>query len=54
MKKYKFLEDVAIADIAYEAYGKNLNEVFENSAHAIFDLSADVRTVASKKNRAEP
>lgn len=49
MKKYKFLEDVAIADIAFEAYGKSLNEVFENSAHAIFELSANVKTIAAKK-----
>ena len=49
MKKYKFLEKVAIADIAYEAYGKNLNEMFENAALAIFELSADIKTVDAKK-----
>ena len=48
-KKYKFLEKVAIADIAYEAYGKNLNEMFENAAFAIFELSANLKTVDSKK-----
>ena len=48
-KKYKFLEDVAIADIAYEAYGKNLNEMFENSALAIFELSANIKTIDTKK-----
>ena len=48
MPKYKFLEDVAIADIAYEAYGKNLNELFENAAFAIFELSADVKTIDAK------
>ena len=47
--KYKFLEDVAIADIAFEAYGKNLNELFENAALAIFELSADVETVDAVK-----
>ena len=47
--KYKFLEDVALADIAYEAYGKGLNEVFENSAIAIFELSAELKTVATEK-----
>ena len=31
-KKFKFLENVAIADIAFEAYGKTLNELFENSS----------------------
>ena len=47
--KYKFLEDVALADIAYEAYGKDLNELFENAALAIFELSADMKTVEAKK-----
>ena len=49
MKKYRFLEDIALADIAYEAYGKGLNEVFENSALAIFELSAEVKTIKPKK-----
>ena len=48
-KKYKFLEDVAIADIAYEAYGKDLNEMFENAAFAIFELSANLKTVEAKE-----
>ena len=48
-KKYRFLEDVAIADIAYEAYGKDLNELFENAALAIFELSANLKTVNAKK-----
>ena len=49
MAKYKFLEDVAIADIAYEAYGQDLNELFENAAYAIFELSANLKTVDAKK-----
>ena len=49
MPKYKFLEDVAIADIAYEAYGKDLNELFENAALAIFELSAELKTVEAKQ-----
>ena len=49
MPKYKFLEKVAIADIAYEAYGKNLNELFENAALAIFELSAEIDTIVAKK-----
>jgi len=48
MPKYKFLEDVAIADIAYEAYGKDLNELFENAAFAVFELSANLETVEAK------
>lgn len=49
MPKYKFLEDVAIADIAYEAYGKDLNELFENAALAVFELMADVKTIDAKE-----
>ena len=49
MPKYKFPEDVAIADIAYEAYEKDLNELFENAAMAIFEPTADLKTVEAKK-----
>ena len=48
-RKYKFLEDVAIADIAFEAYGKDLTELFENAALAIFELSANLKTVDAKE-----
>src|SRR3989338_7129900 len=43
--KFKFLEDVAIADIAFEAYGKNYSGLFENAANAIFSLTADLKTL---------
>ena len=46
--KFKYLEDVAIADIAFEAYGKTLNEVFENSAYAFFDMTANPKTIQTK------
>jgi len=50
--KYKILENVAIADIAIEAYGKDVNELFENAAFAIFEISADLSTIerAQEKN----
>lgn len=48
-KKYKFLENVAIADIAYEAYGRDLNELFRNAALAIFELSANLDTIGTDK-----
>ncbi len=47
--KYMFLEDVAIADIAFEAYGKDLKELFENAALAIFELSADLKSLDSRE-----
>jgi len=48
MKKYKFIENEAIADIAFEAYGKDLNELFENSALAVFESSAEIKTIKPK------
>lgn len=48
MKKYKIIEDIAIADIAIEAYGKDLNELFENAAFAIFEESAGLDKVEEK------
>ena len=48
MKKFKYLEDVAIADIAFEAYGKTLNEVFENSAYSFFDITCNPKTIKQK------
>ena len=48
MNKFKFLEDKAIADIAFEAYGKNIGELFENCALALFDSMANLKTVKAK------
>tara|TARA_Y100000310_G_scaffold194711_2_gene194709 strand:- start:1827 stop:2255 length:429 start_codon:yes stop_codon:yes gene_type:complete len=47
MKSYKFLEDIAIADAAFEAKGDNLEEVFEASADAVFETSANVKSVGN-------
>ena len=38
MKKYKFLEHTA--DIKFQVYGSSLNEIFENTALAISEISA--------------
>ena len=51
---YKFIEDFAIADVAFEASGKNLNDLFKSSAQAIFEILANVKKVnktISKKIR---
>ncbi len=48
MKKYKILEDIATADIAFESLGNNLNQLFENSALAVFDSSADIKKIKPK------
>jgi len=45
---YKMLEDIAIADIAFEATGKTLEEVFESCANAFSDISANVKKIQPK------
>ena len=44
--KYKFLDHTA--DVMFEAYGKNLNEVFENAALAVFDVQCDLKKIKQK------
>ena len=51
MKKFKILEDIAIADIAIEAYGKTLDELFEHTALAIFEESADLKNISEKEKK---
>ena len=46
--RFRFLEDVAIADIAFEAYGKDYSGLFENAANAIFELTVDLKTLKPK------
>ncbi|KPL03707.1 MAG: hypothetical protein AMJ73_05555 [candidate division Zixibacteria bacterium SM1_73] len=48
MGKYKFLEDRAIADAAFEAEGKSLEELFEACAQATFEVMAETDTVEAK------
>ena len=50
-KPFIFLPDIAIADIAFEARGKTLHELFEAAAQAVFETMADVSTIAPKKTK---
>ena len=43
--KFRFLEDIATADVAFEAFGKTLEEAFENAALATFEVQTDVEKV---------
>ena len=45
MKGYKFIEGLTVADVAFEACGKTLDELFENCALAVFDVNVDSKTV---------
>jgi SHS2 domain-containing protein len=51
MPKFRFLEDVAIADAAFEAYGNTLEELFESCALATFEVM--VGTGGVKQRRKE-
>lgn len=48
MKKYEFLENIAIADVAFDAYGKTPTEVFQNSALALFDIMCTLNKIKHK------
>ncbi|MBN2101864.1 MAG: archease [Candidatus Aenigmarchaeota archaeon] len=42
---YKYLEDIATADIAFEAVGRTTEEAFENAAKATFNIITDIKDV---------
>ena len=46
MKKFEYFE--VTADIGFKAYGKNLNEAFENAGMAIFNIISDTNDIDAK------
>ena len=48
MTKYKFLDNIT-SDVMFEAYGKDLKEVFENAAEAMFSVICKLDKVEAKK-----
>jgi SHS2 domain-containing protein len=49
--KFNFLEKLVTADIAFEAFGKNLNQLFENAALALNETMVDTKTVSAKAKK---
>ncbi len=47
MKKFKFI-DITTADVAFESYGKDLNELFANSALAMFEVMINTKQIKPK------
>ncbi len=47
MKKFEYFE--VTADIGFKAYGKNMNEAFENAGLAIFNIISNTDDIDSKK-----
>ena len=48
---YKFLSNIAIADLAFEATGKSLGELFTTAARAVSESMVNSKTVAKKVKR---
>lgn len=47
MKKFEFI-DITTADTAFIAYGKDLNELFANSALAMFEVMINTKQIKPK------
>jgi len=47
MKKFEFV-DITTADVAFIAYGKDLNELFANAALAMFDVMINTDQIKPK------
>lgn len=45
MAKFRFLPEIATADIAFEAFGKTERAVFENAALALEEAMVETKTV---------
>ena len=50
MEKFKFI-DITTADAAFEAYGKDLNELFANAALAMFEVMINTKQIKPKIER---
>jgi len=48
LEKYKFIEDLT-SDVLYEAYGKDLKELFENAALALLSVVCQIDKVKAEK-----
>lgn len=50
-ERYKFIEHTA--DVEFIAYGKTIEELFENALAALFDTMADIKKIEKSKSRTE-
>ena len=49
-EKYRFIDDLT-SDVMFEAYGKDLKELFENAAGAMFTVICETRDVEADEFR---
>ena len=50
MEKFKFI-DITTSDVAFIAYGKDLNELFANAALAMFEVMINSKQIEPKVER---
>ena len=50
MEKYRFFDEIT-SDVMFEAYGKDLKEVFANAAEAMFTIICKLDMVEPKEER---
>ncbi len=48
MEQYKFIDKIT-SDVMFEAYGKTLAELFENSALAMFSVICDISQISTDR-----
>ena len=48
MERFKIIDDLT-SDVMFEAFGKDLKEVFENAAYAMFTVICQTEKVSHKK-----
>lgn len=48
MKKFEFIEDLT-SDVMFEAYGRDLKELFSNAAVALFSMICQIDKIGDKK-----
>lgn len=46
--KYKFIEDLT-SDVMFDAYGKDLKELFQNAAEAMFSVICNLKKVKAEQ-----
>lgn len=49
--QYKYLENIALADTAFEAYGESKEELFIHSAKAMANVMVDIGKVQAKEEK---
>ncbi len=49
MENYKFIDNIT-SDVMFEAYGKDLKELFRNSAMALSSIICDIKKVKEEKS----